>query len=353
LKETVVAEPAPAPEPDPAPTPLPADPTFNFIPSVALTDGGEKLIDAGQAYEIYRANPDGSKGERITTEYNSYKGNLEPGDYVIRAALGQAAVEQPLKVETGKTYEPVYVLNAGELVIRPRSSPDADVDTGASVVIDHPGAEFPGTWYGETKIYLPAGEQRLTVKIGSGEVSETIQLAAGQTIEKDVVVGVGRAVVNALYAPGADKVENSGMFVRIAKAKKKIDGSREDVVNGYGPDQKFDLSPGDYVAIVKMDEAEAERPFTVQVGQLQDVTATLNAGVLAISAPGAKFIEVFDAKKNIDGSRKSRGNAYAETHQATLPAGDYTVSAERGDSGAKTEATAAVKAGERTEVTVP
>ena len=351
LKETVVAEPVPAPTPEPMPEPAKLE--FNFIPSTVMVEGGAPLVDAGQAYEIYHANADGSKGDRITTEYNNYKGDVRPGDYIIRAVLDQASVEQPLKVEAGKTYQPVYVLNAGRLIVRPRSSTGAEIDGSATVVINYPGADYPGTWYGETKIALPMGEQQLTVKIGSGEVSETIQLAAGETIEKDVVVGVGRAVTNALYAPGADKVDNSGMFVRIAKAKKKIDGSREDIVNGYGPDQKFDLSAGDYVAIVKVDEAEAEQPFTVKVGEMQDVTAILNAGILAITAPGAKFIEVFDAKKSIEGNRKSRGNAYADTHQVTLPAGDYVISAERGDNGAKTEANATVKAGERSEVTVP
>jgi Ca-activated chloride channel homolog len=102
-----------------------------------------------------------------------------------------------------------------------------------------------------------------------------------------------------------------------------------------------------------MDKAEAEQPFNIRAGESKDVTAHLNAGVLAVSAPGAKHIEVFGAKKDIQGNRKAFGYAFDEKHQATLPAGDYMIVADRGDNGGKKEATATVNAGERTEVIVP
>ena len=76
--------------------------------------------------------------------------------------------------------------------------------------------------------------------------------------------------------------------------------------------------------------------------------------MLAITAPGASFIEVFAAKKDIQGNRKPFGNAYTDMHQTTLPAGDYAIVVTMaGDNAAKKEGTATVKAGERTEVTVP
>ena len=349
LVQTVAA---PAPAPAPTPAPEPAKPEFNFVPEVTMASGGEPLSDAGNAWEIYKANADGTKGERVTTEYGNYKGSLEPGDYIIRATLGEAAVEQPLKVESGQVYKPLYALNAGTLVVRPRPSEGAEINDGATVVVEYSGGTVPATNYGQTKIVLPAGEQKLTVKIGEGETSETIQLAAGQTIEKDVVVGVGHVLVNAIYAEGGEKVDASGLDVKIYKASKKIDGSREQVTYAFGPDAKFDLSAGDYVAVVKMDQAEVEQPFNVRVGESGDVTAVLDAGVLAVSAPGAKTIKVFSAKKDIQGERKDFGLAYDEKHQTTLPAGDYVVEVDREANGGKKEGTATVHPGERSEVTV-
>jgi len=349
LVETVVAE--PAPDPAPAPAPEPAKPEFNFVPEVVLAEGGEPLKDAGNSYEIYRADAAGGKGERVTTEYNNYKGDLELGDYVVVARLGEAYVEQLIKIEEGKVAEPYFVLNAGTLVIRPLASQGAEVDDGATVIVDHPG-EGEAINYGLTKIVVPAGEQKITVKIGEGATTETVTLKAGATIEKDIVVGVGRAVVNAFYVPGM-KVEEGGLSVKIYKAAREIDGTRNQVSHSFGPDGKFDLPPADYVAVAEMDQAVMEQPFTVKTGELTEVSVTLNGGVLAISAPGATHIEVFETRKDIQGNRKAFGYAFAETHQTTLPAGDYVIVADREDNGGKKEANATVKAGERAEVTVP
>jgi Ca-activated chloride channel family protein len=358
LAATVVAPPAPAPappvvaEPAPAPAPEPAKHEFNFIPEAVMATGGEPLKDAGNAWEIYKANVDGTRGEHVTTDYNNFRTSLEPGDYVVEARLGEAEVEQKLKVEAGQVYSPVFTLNAGTLIVRPRAAEGEDISTAATVIIDYPGGSGPSTSYGETKIVLPAGEQRLTVKLGSGEVTETLQLAAGQTIEKDVVVGIGRVTVNALYAPGGDKVDSSELFVEIFKSKLKLDGSREQVTYTYGPDAKFDLSPGDHVAVLRLDKATAEQPFNIRAGEAKDVSVVLGAGVLVIAAPGAKNINVFSATKDIQGARKEFGYGFDGAHQTTLPAGDYVVVTDRQDGSPKKETLATVKAGERTELTI-
>lgn len=164
-------------------------------------------------------------------------------------------------------------------------------------------------------------------------------------------VGVGHVLVNALYAQDGEKVEASGLDVKIYKASRKTDGSREQVTQGSGPDEKFDLPAGDYIAVVRMDQAEVEQPFSVGVGEGGSVTAVIDAGVLAISAPGARWIKVFSASKDIQGDRKEFGSAWSDKHQTTLPAGDYVIEAET--DGGKKEGTAAVHAGERSEVTLP
>src|SRR5690606_17688773 len=138
----VVAEPAPPPAPEPAPEPAPvpvaepAKPEFNFTPSLLMAAGGAPLGDEGQAWEISKARADGGAGDYLATEYGLYKGSLEPGDYVVRARLGEARAEQTLKVEAGQVYAPAFVLDAGTLVVRPRPSEGADVDSAAAVIVD-------------------------------------------------------------------------------------------------------------------------------------------------------------------------------------------------------------------------
>ncbi|MER8629787.1 VWA domain-containing protein [Mesorhizobium opportunistum] len=351
LAETVAAPaPAPAPEPAPAPAPEPAKPEFNFMPTAVLAEGGDPVID-GNAWEVYKAKSDGTRGDSVTTEYGAYKANLEPGEYVIVARDGEAKVEQKVKIEAGQVAKPLFTLNAGTLVIHPRPSAGADVVDGAAVVIDYPSADNPATYYGTTKTVLPAGDEKVTVTIGQGVVSETIPLAAGKTVEKDIIVGVGHVVANAYYTAGGDKADGSGIGFKIVKAKKKIDGTRDEVTYAYGPDSKFDLPPDDYVLIATVDLAVVEQPFNVKVGEFQDVKVTMNAGVLAITAPGASKIEIFETKKDINGNRKSLGYAYDQKYQAAIPAGDYAVVSEKSDNSSK-EGTVTVKAGERAELTV-
>lgn len=335
----------------PEPVPEPAAPEFNFMPVATLAEGGDPLPrDAGNAWEIYRATANTDRGEYLSTDYgNAFRTNLEPGDYIVVARLGEASVEQPVTIVSDEVAAPTLVLDAGTVTIRPRPSPDADIDTGAAVEFRLPDGST-STGYGEVTQVLPAGDQEVTVRLGEGVATDSFALAAGEVIARDVVVGVGRASVNAAYVEGM-RVEDGGLFVEVFGAKKALDGSRKSFSYGYGPDNGFDLPPGDYVLVAKIGGAEAEVPFAVAVGELSEVTAVLGAGVLAISAPGYDFVEVF-GPPDIAGNRKSFAYNYGGALQTTLPAGDYTIVVQKPNGGDKAEAPASVAAGERAEVTV-
>ncbi|WP_378944228.1 VWA domain-containing protein [Mesorhizobium sp. ANAO-SY3R2] len=164
-------------------------------------------------------------------------------------------------------------------------------------------------------------------------------------------VGVGHVVLKVLYAQDGEEVEASGLDVKIYKTATNAGGSREQVSQGAGPDTNFDLPAGDYVAVLRLDQAEVEQPFSVRTGETSDVTAVIDAGILAITAPGATSIKVFSAGRDNQGNRKEFGHAFADKHQTTLPAGDYVIEAET--NGGKKEGAASVHAGERSEVTIP
>jgi len=349
LKVTVAA----APEPAPAPKPEPAAPAFNLDPSVTLMEGGPEFGKGDDVtWLLHKVGAMGDKGEYVATEYGGdWKGNFSPGEYLLSATRDYATVEQKVTIEAGKAATPHFVLNGGKLVLRAKITPDGDVVDGAAIDIKLPEGRGT-TGYGKVDAVFPAGDREITVRIGKGEVTETLALKAGETIDKDIIVGVGRLVVNAFYVPGM-KVDAGGLAVNIFKAKKSIDGQREDMGYGYGPDSSYDLPPGEYAAVVRLDEAGAEGTATVSVNEATNVDVVLNAGVVSVSAPGAKTIEIFGAAKDIEGKRKPFGHHYAETVQTTLTAGDYVVVATRGDDNVATEAPVSVKAGERTEVAVP
>jgi Ca-activated chloride channel family protein len=351
LKDALAETVAPAPAPEPKPAPAPAKVEYNLIPKTVLTEGGEApKIDV--YYEVFKIDAAGGKGERVDGSYNDYKISLEPGDYIVTSLSGYAKAEQKVTVSADKVSEPVFNLNAGALVLRARPAPDAEIDGNAQIIIDYPGEGESSANYGQVKTVVPAGETKITIKLGAGETSETLQVAAGQTIDKDFIVGVGKAQADAFYTEGGEKVESGDLSWRIFKAAKKLDGSREQVTYGYGPASKFDLPAGDYVAAVDMQAATAEQPFSIAVGEFKNISVTLNAGVLAIDAPGADGYHIYEAKKDLQGERKQVTYGYGEKFQTTMVAGDYVVVTDFKSDKADSETLFTIKAGERTELAI-
>jgi Ca-activated chloride channel family protein len=353
LKVVVAPPPAPSPPPAPAPAPPPAKVEYNLTPVTVLKAGGPApTIDV--YYQVFKVDASGNRGESVDMGYNGFKSSLQPGQYIVSSESGNAkAADQKVSLTADKVTAPVFVLDAGEITLRALPAPGADVDGNAQIIIDYPGEGESTANYGQVKTVVPAGETNVTVKLGSGEASEVLQVAAGQIIEKDIVVGVGKAKANAFYTAGGEKVDSGDLSWKIFKAAKKLDGSRDQVSYGFGADSQFDLPAGDYVALVEMQAAVAEQPFTVKVGEFQDISVTLNAGIVAIEAPGAYGYKIYEAKKNLQGDRKQVSYGFGEALQLTMNAGDYVVLTEFNDGKPEVETPFTVKPGERTEVKVP
>lgn len=323
---------------------------MNFAPTIQLAPGIYKPEDSTDVlWDIYAVNPDGSKGERVTTEYNAFKGFIEPGSYRLVTTLDEVVVESDLTLTADTLAAPEIIMNAARVILHPKPSAAEPVADSASLTFTNTSG-LDATEYGDSRFYLPAGDLVLTAKLGEASISEPFTLAPGDQVDRDVIIGSGLAVVDGYYVEGL-MMENTQHSVEILEAKKALDGNRKSVTTSYGPAQQFNLAPGDYVARVSQDAAVAEVPFTVKVGERVDVAVILNAGVLAVTAPGATSIEVYAAKPDLNGNRKSLAFDYAETITKTMPEGDYVVEAKRGET--LVEATASVKKGERTETTVP
>ena len=350
LTTTVVA--APEPSPEPAPAPAPAKVEFNFKPSALMADGGDVMTQEAYGdivWEIYRIAGDGTRGERLTTEYNDYKGTQPAGDYILVAKAGTAEAEQKITLTEDALLEPVVVLNAGLIKITPYASEGAEPSSSATINFKFPGGDT--TYYGPTRLVVPAGEQTVSVKIGEGEVAETFTLKPGEKVEKNIIVGTGHVIANAAYTEGM-KVEDGGLSVEIFKAAKKIDGSRDKVTYGYGANSAYDLPAGDYVLSVKLAGATGETPFTVKVGELVEPVVMLNAGVLKVMAPGNDAWRVESGKPKIDNSRDTFDYGYGPEFQTTLIAGDYVIVTRKAGASEDKLTPVTIKAGERTELTI-
>jgi Ca-activated chloride channel family protein len=352
LKTTVVvAEPEPAPEPAPEPEPVAL--AENVDPAAYLVAGGPDLDDRVIRDVVFTFTALGADGALVGDEvtiYGTSTGSLAPGRYRMVAELHKARSEQD--VEIGPASElstPTAILDAGILNLTIRPAPGADPDPDAFWELR--GAdELYESGYSSAFRVFPAGEHALNAKLGAAEASQSVVIEAGKVTNLDLIVGVGLAVIDASYAEGV-KVEGGDHFVEVMAAKKDIDGNRKVIGYTYGAGASFDLPAGDYVAVVTLGEARGEVPFTVKVGERVDIVVPLNAGVAAFTFGDANtFLEVFGAKKDINGNRTAFGYGYGPEWQSTFPAGDYVAVVDF--AGTKTETPFSVKAGERTEVTI-
>ena len=344
-KAAPVVEPVPAPEPTPEP---PAALEFNLAPTAVLAPGVAVPDDPSDLqWKIHVINPDGTTGDQVLTEYNEFEALLIPGTYRLIVALDAATAAQDVTVTADILATPEIVLNAAKVLLHPKGAPGGPISEEARLQFTN-NAGMNTSEYGDTRIYLNAGDTTLTAMLGAASVTETLTLTAGQTLDRDVIIGTGVAVINGYYVEGLI-IESGNLRVDMFAAKMALDGSRKSITTDYGPGKAFTLPPGDYLATVSLDVASVDVPFTTKLGERVEITAILQAGVLFASAPGAHSIEVLAAKPALDGSRKSLNFDYTEEKTLTVPAGDYLVVATRKE-GTPVEATVTVKAGERGEV---
>lgn len=343
--QTAVAEPEPEPEPQPV------LPEKNVVVTLRLTADGPEIIDGPilnhTHFEFWTVGSDGRAAEFVNTSI-AYQltGSVPPGSYIMRSINGPTELDQPVEISATGLSTPEVVLNAGILSIKVLSEEGGTPDQNGYFEMVGNGVQTGG--YGEGWIVFPAGKYDLSTRLGEMNASEAVTITAGEVLERTIILGVGVPVFTAYYAEGVP-VDGSQSF-DVFEAKPGLDGKRKSVMTIYDAGAAPKLPPGDYVVVGEAGKARAEVAFTVKSGQRFDVPVILNAGIVAITAPNAKSLDVFEARVGLDGTRNRIASDYGDAFQIILPAGDYVALVEADKASA--EAPFTVKAAERTELTI-
>lgn len=340
LRETVTAE-AAAPEPEPEPEALP--PAENLSVTMALCEECEDLTDeASPRWDVYRAQPaakDG-RGEQVEGGYDTgFALSLEPGDYLLEASLNGMQRRMPFGIAADAPTTLHVDWNAGFVVIRAVATPGAgEALDGARLDLVNGG--WDGGGYTTYEGFVPAGKVELSGRKGQATATEGLTVQAGARLEHELVIGSGWVTPVVVYAEGGPAVEDSAMRYDIRPA-----AGGDYVAGGYGQGTA-DVPAGDVVVEVRLGQARAESaPVTVVAGGTAEAPVNLNAGVLAVSAPGAYRIDLLGAKMKINGDRDEFGGGYGDMYQDTLPAGDYLIRVTYEGRDALTDQQATVAAG--------
>jgi len=330
-------------------------PQYNVVTDAVLADGGPSLGNTDKVrWDFYKADRTG-----VRTDVNAggsydatFEAKLPAGKYVGVAALGNVTREVPFEVKDGSVARPKVNFDAAELTVVPKRKPDGDVETQAKTEITKD--DFKDSVYGRNSVFVPAGEIVLTGSIGPAKAQETLSVKAGDRISHDVIIPSGVVVAKAVYAEGGRAVETDDIRFEAMSAEQTLDGTRQTINGTYGTGKMMEMPAGDFVMHARLGKVMVDKAFTVKAGERTEVTLNLDAGVLAINAPGAERIDIVETTKDLQGTQKEISGRYGTKHQETLHPGDYAVkvSYDKKSGRDPKEMTVTVKAAERTETTV-
>lgn len=331
-------------------------PQFNVVTDAVLFDGGPSLGNSDKVrWDFYKADRNGARTDaNAGGSYDAtFEAKLPAGRYVGVAALGNVTREIPFEVKDGSVARPKVNFDAAELTVVPKRSPDGDVETQAKTEITK--GDFKDSVYGQNAVFVPAGEVLLTGSIGPARAQETLAIKAGEKISHDLVIPSGVVVAKAVYAQDGKAVETDDIRFEALSAKETLDGTRQTINGVYGTGKIMEMPAGDFVMRARLGKVTVEQPFTVTAGKRSEINIDLNAGVLAITAPGAERIDIVETTKDLQGTQKEISGRYGTRHQETLHPGDYSVKVSYDEKSGRDpkEIKATVKAAERTETNVP
>lgn len=347
LRETVAETPAP----EPVPAPVPAKPAFNLAGTVSLAEGLPDLDDNNVRWDIFPVDDTGKASRK--SEYGQYGSSLEAGlpggRYLMRTRLGKVTRDTEIELDENEVTRQHVVLDAGIVkIIAKRTPQDAAPDKAARITVSWNKGEDGA--YGEGRFHVPAGPVKLRGRIGKAIVEEQFTLNAGETVEKTLVVASGIVVPSAVYAEDGPAVEGNDIRFTVFEAAVDLNGKRKKIEGQYGPGRGVEVPAGEAILHARLGEAEVySEPFTVRGGERTEVQVNINAGVLAITAPGAYRIDLFESEKDIQGKQRRITGNHGQEMQLTLHPGTYDVVATyKGDVAEKRKA-ATVTAGKRVE----
>ena len=339
--------------------PQPGGPEYNVLGHVTMAPGVELAKPFLDPYwEIY-PSVNGQKGERITTEHGvNIKYNMaQSGDYIVRivgdGANADIYSEFPVRIDAGQVNQLNYSLDLG--VVRLTAYLDdvtPESDGGLYWQFRKPTGDLLATKYGPDVYFMMAGgTHKVEINLGAIKVEADVQVAVGQYLEQKVSLGAGTIEVTGLYSEGGEVIP-SGLTVELRKAKANLDGKHEHIATEYSSPSIFKTASGKYQIVLILDYASKAYEVELKPGQALKFTGSIDAGYLAIPGADGYTFEVYSAKKDISGKRERIATEYTALNKA-FTAGKYVVKLIEGNGEVLGEKEYEVKAGERTEGTIP
>lgn len=352
LKQTVEAK-----VEEPTPEPVVAL-EFNVLGHVVMAEGVELPEKyASPTWAFFKA-VNGERGKQVGTEYyaNMKASIKESGDYIVRISEAQATIEVPFTVTDGEVTKIEANFNAGIVKVfgfMDETTPIPEENSNAAWELFGEKNNRITTEYGGSQMFMSnAGQRKVRLKLGEAKTEQMIEFVAGQATEQNVVLGAGVIEVSGVFSEGGKAVPEGAAF-ELLNGEPDLEGKYERLSTDYAAPTRFSTPAGKYRVNLSKDYASATIEVDLKSGAREKIVINLNAGYLAIKAPGASRFEFFTAEKDLAGERQRLGTEYGEELNKAFNAGTYHVIVFGAEDKILSEQDHVVKAGARTEVNVP
>ncbi len=244
-----------------------------------LTEDGTP-IPTGMIWRIFAEKRGGDGHLPLLREQRggSLHLDLPPGNYIVNAAYGRAAVTRTISV-TGEGGHDSFVLDAGGLKLSAVNGKDQPIPDALSKFDIYPGTDetdqetspIASDVAPEQMVRLTAGIYHVVNRYGDANaaVRADIKIDAGKLTEATMFQKAARITLKLVAESGGEALANTSWTVLTPGGDSVFDsvGAFPDVV----------LAIGDYTAVAKHDNQIFERNFTVEAGRDREVEVMVAA----------------------------------------------------------------------------
>lgn len=220
-------------------------------------------VDDGASVEIRHA------GDYVTTAYGDVDLVVPSGAIEVDVAIGQAKVTRSWDAKAGETIDEDVIVGSGTAHVVSEYIAGAAVETDIFIEIVEAKPNLEGerksvayTYGGDVSFDLAEGDYVATYDLGGAEGEVPFSVKTGERVEVPIVMDAGVLVVT---TPGDN-------YVEILSTTKNIEGNRQSLDYGYGPEFQTTLTAGDYIVAATVGETVTETPVTIKGGERFELT---------------------------------------------------------------------------------
>ena len=242
----------------------------------SMLKAGAKPIRRSLRYDVYAAEPDEDGNRQHVTYSTRYapKFALPVGDYRVVVTHGAAKTAFDASVAAGKFAEHKIVLDAGMLNLTATladAAPPLRRDVRYDIYRAADDGKYQHVTYSTSirpRFVLRSGAYRVKTTVGSAVNNADIDIAAGETLERPIVMNA--AQIKLVATQGGRTYRRRVRWDVYREIKETLTTRRQHVTYSTSRTPIITLNAGSYVLVMSGDAGKVEHPLTVKAGEVAE-----------------------------------------------------------------------------------